>query len=402
MFYTPVDTSTLPFPCSSELVSDRMLYVKVRGIILNAKGMPVGHAVPTNSVIANCLLAGACSVQKDGKVSLSIYSSDAKKKAMLSLQTQVQSSRPAASSQADSFVEDAPISSFNEQFYEWSICKEYNRKGNAVELGDGRFSVTLPDYPVTWIFSRNSPAASSTRGQPQSAAKTDSTVILVEIQYLMKLETGLSALVPIAHHLFGELGKSHKGCSIITEKKILNQQIEIAKNENADEFKRKGALWTLGQICSSESGCSTVLEHDSSFIDWCVSYVCSGENLGLRGTMFYILGLVSRSKRGSAKLFQLNWVSSPVGSNAAVAVPQNPSALFQHQHLPPGDISGFRESVPRTALARSSSVAENEVIDLISKVFDLIILTYTRIMFYMISRSNRCPVSFYSETPRLD
>ena len=353
-----------------------MLYVKVRGIVLNSKGLPLGQVIPANSVIANCLLAGACSVQKDGKVTHSVNSIDAKKKSLLSLQTQVQTSRPTTTTQTDGALDDVSISSCNEQFYEWAVCKEYNRKGNAVELGDGRFSVTVPDYPVTWIFSRNSPIASSTRNQSQSqsTAKVESTVTLVEIQYLLKLETGLSTLVPISHHLFGELGKSYKGCAIISEKKIVNQQVEIAKDEKVDEVKRKAALWTLGHICSSELGCSAVLDHDASFIDWCVSYVCSGENLGLRGTMFYILGLVSRSKRGSAKLFQLNWVSSPVGSNAAVAVPQNPAVLFQHQHLTLGDASGSKDALARVTVAKSTSTAEKEVIDLISKVLYLYIL----------------------------
>lgn len=357
-----IDTSTLPFPCSSELVSDRMLYVQVRGIVLNSKGLPVGQAIPTNSVIANCLLAGACSVQKDGKVTHSINSVDAKKKALLSLQTQVQASRPTTANQADSSLEDAPVSSCNEQFYEWSTCKEYNRKGNAVELGDGKFSVTVPDYPVTWIFKRNTALDSSTKNQSQS------TVVLIEIQYLLKLESGLSTLVPISHHLFGELGKSHRGCAIITDKKIVNQQIEVAKNETMDEGKRKSALWTLGHLCTSELGCSAVLEHDASFIDWCVSYVCSGENLGLRGTMFYILGLVSRSKRGAAKLFQLNWVSSPAGSNAAVAIPQNASVLFQHQYLTLGNAAGPKDSLSRVALAKPTSSVGSEVIELISKM----------------------------------
>jgi hypothetical protein len=91
---------------------------------------------------------------------------------------------------------------------------------------------------------------------------------------------------------------------------------------------------------------------DSKFVEFCIHNACNCGNLSLRGTFFFVLGLFSRTMKGSMKLNQLQWegrlgshirvvvffhkhtyflyiLAAPFGSNSAVAIPKNPSVLFQ-------------------------------------------------------------------------
>jgi hypothetical protein len=68
---------------------------------------------------------------------------------------------------------------------------------------------------------------------------------------------------------------------------------------------------------------------DNKFLDWCIEQVCSNLDYSLRGVFFFVIGLLSRTARGSRKLLLLSWDSAPLGCNSAVAVPRDPSSLFQ-------------------------------------------------------------------------
>ena len=46
---------------------------------------------------------------------------------------------------------------------------------------------------------------------------------------------------------------------------------------------------------------------DSKFVEFCIHNACNCGNLSLRGTFFFVLGLFSRTMKGSAKLNQLQW-----------------------------------------------------------------------------------------------
>ena len=64
-----------------------------------------------------------------------------------------------ASSAYNDFLEqDFPASFFNEEFQDWSDCRPSDRQSFVTDIGGGRFSVTVPDEPVIWIFCRKSEA----------------------------------------------------------------------------------------------------------------------------------------------------------------------------------------------------------------------------------------------------
>jgi hypothetical protein len=93
----------------------------------------------------------------------------------------------------------------------------------------------------------------------------------------------------------------------------------------------RAALWALGHIGSTELGLTSILNADSMFLEWCIENVCSCAHFSIRGTFFHVLGLLSRSIQGSRMLKILKWDCSVLGGNSAVAIPQNPSELFNRR-----------------------------------------------------------------------
>lgn len=91
----------------------------------------------------------------------------------------------------------------------------------------------------------------------------------------------------------------------------------------------RSCLWSLGHIGSSELGFAAILNIDPSFVEWCIDCICNSPHLGVRGTFFYVLGLISRTSKGNQILYQNKWDSSFVNGNSAVAIPRQPQILFK-------------------------------------------------------------------------
>ncbi len=67
-----------------------------------------------------------------------------------------------------------------------------------------------------------------------------------------------------------------------------------------------------------------------SLVEWCIEQAGSHTNYSVRGTIFAILGLISRSERGKTILSKFDWDASSHGCNSAVAVPRNSFVLFSN------------------------------------------------------------------------
>ena len=125
---------------------------------------------------------------------------------------------------------DFPACALSEELQDWSHCTPKDRQNHVFEeLGNGRFSVAIAGDPCVWIFNRMSEAhgrmvqsgtsSTTTKGSGTSQHTTmprSNVVYLAEIHYYLKLDTGLPLFMPMPRHLYGELSKSNKGCSILT------------------------------------------------------------------------------------------------------------------------------------------------------------------------------------------
>ena len=158
-------------------------------------------------------------------------------------------------------------------------------------------------------------------------------------------------------HIYGELTRTIEGCEIIVKRKIVadllpkahhlyNVCTEVpllsykapsitadfvgAKATAAASFRElQGTLWALGHIGSNELGCAMILEEDRKFLAWCIENVYSCPYYSLRGTFFYILGLIRRTLQGKRKLLKFGWDCAPRTGNSAVAFPLRASNMFR-------------------------------------------------------------------------
>ena len=90
----------------------------------------------------------------------------------------------------------------------------------------------------------------------------------------------------------------------------------------------RAALWAIGHIGSTEQGIAQILERDSNFIMWCLDQVMYSPILSIRGTCFFVLGLMSRTEKGSYALHEADWHAASL-KHVAVAVPQEKRVLFE-------------------------------------------------------------------------
>lgn len=208
----------------------------MRGIVLDAKGAPVGQPVAHNKVISSTLLAGICSVSRHGKVQCNTENRPQRRKNSVTHHTResvangggrqsISAAAAAAQMSSDASGDsDVPVTLQQDYLYDWSSCKPGHRQGNVVELGDSRFSVTVPGEPVIWVFSRRAPglagggaAMTSRHARSGSMAqmsvsesffatnnsgrsdhsRSGNLLYLVEVQYYFRLETGHVRLLPV-------------------------------------------------------------------------------------------------------------------------------------------------------------------------------------------------------------
>jgi hypothetical protein len=162
-------------------------------------------------------------------------------------------------------------------------------------------------------------------------------------------------------HIYGELTRTMEGCEIIAKRKVVTDLLSrvhqlfnvctmlppsgrtgssSAGSASSDSQNNRaeiaaayqdlqGALWALGHIASNELGAALVFEADRKFVGWCIENVYSCAYYSLRGTFFYVLGLISRTQQGSRKLLKYGWDSAPRNTNSAVAFPLRASNMFR-------------------------------------------------------------------------
>jgi hypothetical protein len=143
--------------------------------------------------------------------------------------------------------------------------------------------------------------------------------------------------VPMPRHIYGELARTLEGCAHLHQRNVITDLLNVVHRRVADSARAgstssldmRSALWSLGHIGATELGYGAIVTTDPMFIEWCLENISSCPNFSLRGTFFYVVGLLSRTVRGSRKLAQSQWDCAPLGGNSAVAFPRNPSVLFK-------------------------------------------------------------------------
>ena len=383
---TFLDISEMSSTLCFETVYDGINIIKVRGILVDSLGEASPESISPNKVISCTLLAGTCPVFKNGKIQVFVNNQKKKKSVNSSGNSNTQSgvaykesishqsgNRGSMNSNMQDLMAyelDDPVTLNQEYLFEWSECKPDHRNTKSsyvTPIDEENFALSVPGDPVQWIFSIKYGSFN-----------------LIEIQYLLRLETGQSLFVPMPRHLYGDLAKTRLGCDILKRKKIVVDLIQKARVERpsskdvyaVQEYLDmvRSSLWALGHIGATDYGFALITAIDNSFIEWCIVNVSQNSNFSLRGTFFHALGLIGRSKFGSKLLSYYNWEVAPTRSTA-VAIPRDTSALFKsiimNAEVRSNESGILQEDFGKEGLLRALATnlaPQDEILNLISKV----------------------------------
>jgi rapamycin-insensitive companion of mTOR len=135
-------------------------------------------------------------------------------------------------------------------------------------------------------------------------------------------------------HFYRELTRTKEGCKLLKQKGHFDEFVatirDFAMEDDDSELilKVKGCLWAVGNVGSMELG-APFLEN-SDVVQWIVKIAEESEVMSLRGTAFYVLGLISRSLHGQEILLEYGWdgVVNDAGEALGFCLPLHFQKLF--------------------------------------------------------------------------
>ncbi|OAA67049.1 hr1-like Rho-binding repeat protein [Niveomyces insectorum RCEF 264] len=138
----------------------------------------------------------------------------------------------------------------------------------------------------------------------------------------------------IPPHFYRELTRTEEGCRLLREKghfdefaaTIRDYGMQTGDPEMATKV--KGCLWAVGNVGAMELG-APFLE-SCEVVEDIVKIAQRHEVMSMRGTAFFVLGLVSRSLHGLEILSEFGWDSntSALGASLGFCIPTDLSQLF--------------------------------------------------------------------------
>lgn len=135
-------------------------------------------------------------------------------------------------------------------------------------------------------------------------------------------------------HFYRELTRTKEGCKLLEQKGHFDEFVATIKDWGLEDddpetiLKVKGCLWAVGNVGSMELGAPFLEKSD--VVKDVVSIAEKSEVMSLRGTAFFVLGLISRSLHGQELLIEYGWDGSvnDLGESLGFCIPLNFNKLF--------------------------------------------------------------------------
>ncbi|RDA94518.1 hypothetical protein CP533_2702 [Ophiocordyceps camponoti-saundersi (nom. inval.)] len=135
-------------------------------------------------------------------------------------------------------------------------------------------------------------------------------------------------------HFYRELTRTREGCKLLSDKGHFEEFVTTIRDHGMQTedgelmTKVKGCLWAVGNVGSMELG-APFLE-SSDVVEQIVRLAESHEVMSLRGTAFFVLGLISRSTHGLEMLSEHGWDANTtsMGASLGFCIPNELSKLF--------------------------------------------------------------------------
>ncbi len=175
------------------------------------------------------------------------------------------------------------------------------------------------------------------------------------------LEPPVGGYSSVPPHFYRELTRTAEGCELLKTKGHFEEfaaTIQDFALEDEDPeiiLKVKGCLWAVGNVGSMELG-APFLEHTDVVKD-VVRIAEESKVMTMRGTAFFVLGLISRSLHGQEILAELGWdgTVNVMGVGLGYVLPLDFEKLFS---LKPFDEVDRRGSVVQRPPATASAVID--------------------------------------------
>jgi rapamycin-insensitive companion of mTOR len=143
----------------------------------------------------------------------------------------------------------------------------------------------------------------------------------------------LEDLGVVPPHFYRELARTDEGCRLLERSGHFNDFASIVRDFELDEedaealTKVKGCLWAIGNVGSMELGAPFLEENE--IVGSIVRIAEGAEVMSLRGTAFFVLGLISRSEHGNEMLLEFGWQSAvdEHGRSLGLCLPEKLSRL---------------------------------------------------------------------------
>ncbi|KAL6364993.1 hypothetical protein LRP88_00969 [Fusarium phalaenopsidis] len=135
-------------------------------------------------------------------------------------------------------------------------------------------------------------------------------------------------------HFYRELTRTQEGCRLLSDKGHFEEFAATIREHGMDKgdaemlTKVKGCLWAVGNVGSMELG-APFLE-SSDVVEQIIKIAEQHEVMSLRGTAFFVLGLISRSTHGLEILSENGWDANttPMGNSLGFCIPNDLSRLL--------------------------------------------------------------------------
>lgn len=135
-------------------------------------------------------------------------------------------------------------------------------------------------------------------------------------------------------HFYRELTRTIEGCRLLKDSGHFGEfaaTIQESWSECEDHevmLKVKGCLWAVGNIGSMELGASFL--EDTDVVAWTAKIALQSEVMTMRGTAFFVLGLISRSLHGMEILVEHGWsaATDKMGRSLGYCLPPDLGSLF--------------------------------------------------------------------------
>lgn len=182
---------------------------------------------------------------------------------------------------------------------------------------------TISSDGVEWLFSFKRDLNMNPKSKP--------TMSLKSVTFRVPLSQSSEPSVPLPPHFYGSLAATDDGCLILKRSHHLESFVHAVRDSNSSWTEKRASLWALGHIGKSKTGFSLLSETGIVEDISVLSQTCT--TLSMRGTCFYVIGLISCTYEGREFLSQMGW-EFPSNHSLAVAVPKETGRCFQINDVP--------------------------------------------------------------------